>query len=362
MLFDVAPKERVEDLYDMREELSLLTRLLRDPHVRMVVVLGPRRTGKTSLLKVALNSLECPHLYVDARRVMGCGEYFLAEVRRGLEEALSSRRYGRLLLRALERVRGISVAGVRVELEPREVRATVADLLESVDRELREGFFVLALDEAQELSPIRWLPKVLAYSYDNLRRVKVVVTGSEVRVLEDFIGEGDPESPLFGRPFATVRTRRLSREESLEFLRLGFEQVGMEVGEDVLREAVDRLGGVIGWLTYFGWHAWKCGDPRRGLEEAALRGSALARSELERFLAKREEARARYLAILRAASVRPLSWSQINRYLMAELGRRVPPNQLAKYLRNLVRYGFLEKVGGRYYVPDPLLREALERL
>ena len=360
MLFDIAPKERVEDLYDMRRELSSLEGFLSDPYVRMVVILGPRRTGKTSLLRVALNELGYPRLYVDARRVLGSREYFVREVKRGLEEMLSARRHRRLLLKALERVKGISVGGVRVELEARDFKATVVDVLESVDRELGGGFFILALDEAQELSAIRWLPKVLAYCYDTLRRVKVVVTGSEIRVLEDFLGEGDPESPLFGRPYAAVRTRRLSREEAIGFLEAGFMEVGMSIEEAVLREAVDRLDGVIGWLTYFGWHAWKCGDLRRGLEEAVLRGSMLSRSELERFLARREEARARYIAILKAASVRPLSWSQISRYLMAELGRRIAPNQLARYLSSLVRYGFLEKAEGKYYVSDPLLREALE--
>jgi len=51
MFFDVMPKERVEDLYDMEDELRLLVKFLRDSYVMMIVVLGPRRTGKTSLLK-----------------------------------------------------------------------------------------------------------------------------------------------------------------------------------------------------------------------------------------------------------------------------------------------------------------------
>lgn len=360
MFFDVMPKERVEDLYDMEDELRLLVKFLRDPYVRMIVVLGPRRTGKTSLLKVALNLVEYPYLYMDARKIFGSMDYFGRELEKGFEKLFLSKKYRRLLSMLSRRVKGISIAGVRMEFRVSDIKMTLTDILECINDELREDFFILALDEAQELSSLRWLPKMLAYCYDNLRRIKVVVTGSEVRVLEDFIGEGNPKSPLYGRPYTMIRTKRLSKDRSLDFLRKGFQQIRLNIGEDILMEAVENLDGVIGWLTYFGWYAWKHGDPKRGLEEAVLKGSIVLKSELDRFLIKREEARARYIAILKATSIKPLSWSQINRYLMAELGRKIAPNQLTKYLNNLIRYGFLEKIDNKYYVSDPLLKNMLE--
>jgi predicted AAA+ superfamily ATPase len=59
MLFNPAPKEKREDLYDFDEPFRKLSTLLQEPVERspLIVVKGMRRTGKTSLIKTALNKL-----------------------------------------------------------------------------------------------------------------------------------------------------------------------------------------------------------------------------------------------------------------------------------------------------------------
>jgi len=52
MLFSPEPKTRRQDLYDFNRELSALVTALRAE--RLTLVTGLRRTGKTSLLRVAL--------------------------------------------------------------------------------------------------------------------------------------------------------------------------------------------------------------------------------------------------------------------------------------------------------------------
>ncbi|WP_243666091.1 hypothetical protein [Vulcanisaeta sp. JCM 16159] len=62
---------------------------------------------------------------------------------------------------------------------------------------------------------------LLTYTYDNLRYVKFLLSGSEVGVLDRFLRVNDPEAPLFGRYIHFVSTRRHSPDESLDFLRRG---------------------------------------------------------------------------------------------------------------------------------------------
>ena len=52
-------------------------------------------------------------------------------------------------------------------------------------------------------------------------------------------------------------------------------------------------------------------------------------------------------------------WSDVKRLLQAEEGRPISDSEVTKLLRNLVDYGFLEKRGELYAVPDPVLRRSL---
>ncbi len=59
------------------------------------------------------------------------------------------------------------------------------------------------------------------------------------------------KSPLYGRIMDELTLEPFSREKSMEFLRLGFRQYGVDVDENEVREVVDRLDGIVGWLTYY---------------------------------------------------------------------------------------------------------------
>ncbi|WP_054843564.1 ATP-binding protein [Vulcanisaeta souniana] len=72
----------------------------------------------------------------------------------------------------------------------------MTDLLNALSKNLSQ--IVIAIDEAQILRMMRGFGKidftqVLAYTYDNLNNVKVVLTGSEVGLLHDFLGLDNPQ-------------------------------------------------------------------------------------------------------------------------------------------------------------------------
>ena len=188
-----------EDLYDFNRELSALVSALRAE--RLTLVTGLRRTGKTSLLRVALGEAGVTYLYVDVRLSLYAGYRDIVEVfARSLEDLL--RREPSLADRLREALRGLG--GLEVSLGPPSVRVTfrgrgklsLPDLFTRLN-DLGEPI-VIAVDEAQELRKANWLrlDRLFAYVYDNLPNVRLVLTGSQFGLLYDFLGLEDPRAPL----------------------------------------------------------------------------------------------------------------------------------------------------------------------
>ena len=65
-LFSVEPKESLQDLFDREDEVRKLREGL--SRERLILVLGLRRIGKSSLVLATLSSTGQPFVYVDVRR------------------------------------------------------------------------------------------------------------------------------------------------------------------------------------------------------------------------------------------------------------------------------------------------------
>jgi AAA+ ATPase superfamily predicted ATPase len=129
-----------------------------------------------------------------------------------------------------------SVRGVEVDLNTAKVslrwsrrdRVDIVSLLERLNDFAREENLrvALALDELQELQPINVdFAKLIAYAYDHLANVVVILSGSQVGLLYDMLKVDDPASPLYGRAIAEIRVGRLSREKAIDLLSRGFAEV-----------------------------------------------------------------------------------------------------------------------------------------
>jgi Archaeal ATPase. len=77
------------------------------------------------------------------------------------------------------------------------MRGNIAKIFEALN-EL--GRVIIVLDEAQYLrySTIGLRP-ILAHVYDYMKGITLVLTGSEIGLLHDFIGIDDPDLELYGR-------------------------------------------------------------------------------------------------------------------------------------------------------------------
>lgn len=117
-----------------------------------------RRTGKTSLLRVALNECGFPYVYIDPR-FSATPDYrdFAYLVKNSLEDFLSRYRDFRdKIVDVLRKVRGVSIHayGLSVEISwSKESRLDVPGLFEALNKvgESPSEPVVVAIDEAQEL-------------------------------------------------------------------------------------------------------------------------------------------------------------------------------------------------------------------
>lgn len=203
---------------------------------------------------------------------------------------------------------------------------------------------VVGLDEAQEL-PSNYALRLFKKIWDTYD-VRLVFTGSMMGLLQRLLEPG-PSSPLYGRQPARITLRPFTREQSLGFLRKGFEECGVRVRETELEEAVERLDGYPGWLTYYGNARCIRGMSHvEAISHVYSEGKQVLLEELKHFLSARHNPHL-YLRLLRLL---PATWSQLLRAL------QVNPKTLRNTLMSLEGAMIIEKIGSTYTITDPVMR------
>jgi uncharacterized protein len=347
-LFDLPPKDSPRALFGRRNELEQLTRFI--DQRRWSVILGPRMVGKTSLAKAAVRASGRPSVYVNlwgARGTQGFVEAFVAAL--NANRSVRSR-----VARFLGRIQGLSLgpAGITLAPQARTLR-TLWDLVGLIGEQSERT--VIILDEVQELAAISGVMlRALANLFNTYPGLVFVFTGSFFGILRTLV-EPSAESPMFGRPPATVRLEPFDRDVSVEFLRAGLQEHGLRLNAEELTGAVDRtLDGLPGWLTLFGNHV---AVERLSLDAAELatrrEAKKVARSEVAHFLEHRPVET--YWTALRALTTE-LSWSELREALAARRGGRVNDHTVGNALRSLRDAGFVVERDRRYVLRDPMVR------
>ncbi|CAB49524.1 AAA family ATPase [Pyrococcus abyssi] len=352
MLFNPKPKTRREDLYNREEELSEIERSIKKG-VPLVILLGIRRLGKSSLLNVALNEIPIKSVKIDARKIYS---QFGSVPHTALAEIIL-KEYTKTTPRerikdVLKGIRGVSIGGVNLELRTNK-SVSLSEVLERINS-LGERF-VIAIDEAQYLrfSNAKY-PDLISWAIDDLGNISFILTGSEVGLLEDFLRIHDPESPLFGRAHVEIRLNRFNRYQSLDFLRKGFEEVGIKVEEEELEEVVDELDGIVGWLTLYGYNRYLGLSHRKALKKLKEDAKRLILNEFS----KLKELSPRYELAMKAVASGKHRWKEIKEAVELLEGKRIDDKNFSNVLNNLVRYDYLEKTTKGYFIPDPLVELA----
>ncbi|HII60889.1 AAA family ATPase [Pyrococcus horikoshii] len=357
MLFSPYPKVKREELFDREKELKEIEEAVKRGE-RLLLLLGPRRIGKSSILNVALSELPYPSVKVDVRKVYSeyssVNRYIIGKM---LLSALRGRK--RLFEEArmfLEKVKGVRISGVNIEINPKGF--SLAELLEVLNEYGSEkGRIIIAFDEAQYLrfgGATRY-DGIIAYAIDNLENLTFILTGSEVGLLYDFLKFEDPKAPLFGRYHHDIFIQRFSSDMSLEFLMAGFREAGVEVERRELEKAVEELDGIPGWLALYGYiRVTKKLNHEDCMLEVIKEASSIVNKELSRLFSYSP----RYRFILKAIALGYSRWRDIKDYLTLKVGPINDAN-FSKLLDNLVKHGYVERRDGRYVITDPVLRKVL---
>jgi AAA+ ATPase superfamily predicted ATPase len=200
---------------------------------------------------------------------------------------------------------------------------------------------------------------ILAYAYNNLHNLRSVLTGSEVGLMLDTLRLNDASSPLYGRYAKIIRLERFDDKKSIEFLRKGFEEFNMQFSEEVFQNIYEKVDGIVGWLTYFGYSiAESRSFNMEVLNEATEKALKLVHEELDKIFKRSKY----YMYVLKAISLGMNTWSSIKRAVEAWLGRPFQNAQISRLLKTLIELSRVEKRNGNYFISDPLIAEYFKKI
>lgn len=337
-LFDPSPKNDPRFLYGRDKELRDLVTHIKEK--RWVILLGPRRIGKTSLARCAIAKIRCKNVLVDSR---------------------ANNDFAGALVSSLIGAGGSLQAQVGLAATPLPLTIGVSynrsAFKEGLDRLLKRiDRLVVIIDEVQWLRNPRGVTMLLAHIYDyHYDRVTLVITGSAVGVMRS-IAEPGAKSPLYGRAIVRMEVGRWSPSVSLGFLKEGCNEKRIHYHEDFMAKVVDTLDGIPGWLTLYGYNysldPREAVDPLRKTLDEALK---IVSEEMES-VSKIAVGWHRQLKILKELSVGPRRFME-----MAE-AVRINNQALSRHLDMLQRLRYIEKDNeGRYSMIDPILIEYVKR-
>jgi hypothetical protein len=365
MLFDPRPKTQKKDLFGRDEELNTFLRALRS-RTPLILLLGIWRVGKTSLLKVGLSESGEPYIFLDMRKLDEEG-YAKSVLYRMIEAEINRilPRW-RKLINYIKRVKGVSVSaagiGGSIQLDWGRDGVILSDLVESlnswVEDDEKVSYFTLAFDEAQLLRNMVGgkgridFRSLIAYIYDNLKNIKVVLTGSEIGLLMDFLQFDKAGSILYGRYKEEIILKPFTQNLSREFLVRGFKEANLEAPLEVIDYVIEKLDGIPGWLTSYGY---RCIQKHRvdieSVEDFLMEAGELIREKFD----KLERKSRLYILVLKAISMDFSTWKGIKMSVEAWLGRPIHNAQITRIIKGLVKMGIIEKVNNKYIILDPII-------
>lgn len=363
MYFSLTPKSSKEHLFNRERELSKLNHFSKTG--RIIVITGMRRIGKTSLLKVFLKQMKDQGhstIFIDCRSYEKINKFdrtaFDNKIVTELGKILQKNRS------ILKMFTKINLGGVELSFEKLQKDRDLLTFLELINKamEKKGSKLFIALDEAQILRFYgrggKDVLNLMAHIYDNLEHIVVMLTGSEVGVLHDFLDLENADSPLFGRYIHEVLLERFQRSESIKFLIQGFNQVGIEPSMEKIGRVVDLLDGIIGYLSMYGYITYTTKDWENALKETEKSAIKIVKKELDSLKLKSEN----YISVLKAISFGAQTFSQIKNFVKARFSS-ITDQTLSNNLNALQKMGFIEndyKDGKKIYtISDPMIRRAL---
>ncbi len=335
-LFDTKPKSDPRFLYGREKELDELVESLKKKN--WVILLGPRRIGKTSLAECAIKRIGKRIFLLDARE----NSNFIESLNKLLAIPESSLKIK---------------AEIRVPYTPINIGAEYDKTLSKRDLESllkKVGHMYIIIDEAQWLKNPRKVVMLLAHLYDYYYdSITFIITGSMIGVLKSIIEPG-PSSPLYGRAITEMEIKRWQSSTSLNFLKAGTAELGLELSEKMAIEVENSLDGLPGWLTLFGYNYAQEKNPNIALTKTIKEAKRIVSQEIKS-IAELGIGTPRLVEVLKILAKEPARFIDIVR------ATGFNNTSLSKYLSTLGRLEYVEKDSkGKYLISDPMLLEFIK--
>ncbi len=351
MYFDTSPKTSRTDLFGRDFLLDTFISYNKDPSVRMIVLKGLRRTGKTSLLNAALADTKAMCIKIDVREAPYYDRkefmsYLVEKIKDKIGESLFEK-----IIKYFSRVE-VSYKDISTSFFLH-IEQKFSTFFEKLNQELEQKnkTLIIAFDEVQLLNKIKFEYNFAAI-FDNYKHIKLILTGSEIGLLDQFLGKKDAESPLYGRALIELDVPKFNEEEIRAFLLKGFEQITKTISLEEIKEIIVNFNGIIGWATQYGWFRFQGKSHSQAITVVVEEGIKLTQKELNNFLIRRNKSK--YLKILRWISKGYNQWGVLKHQFVNE-NIKMSDRQLQLYLGELQDYGFIIKMNETYFVTDALL-------
>lgn len=364
MLFDLKPKRRRIDLFDRKLELEeMFDAFEKFP---IILVTGLRRVGKSSLMRVSIEESKFPSISLDGRLLYMSADGNIRKMHlvRQVEKELMNFSKVERLLKSLKTLNGVSLNGNSISLNWKDL--DLIPLIEKLENfaKKRKSHMILLFDEAQYFNHYgsrggKDLLALFSYVYDNFEWVRIVISGSEVGLLHDFLGVNNYNSPLYGRVLKEISLKPFSKDLSVLFLKEGFEEMKIKPNFD-LEKAVNLLGGLPGYLIQFGIKYSQTHDFDLAMEETLKTISGMIKGELKELDRKSR----RYVKALKYIANGANTWSKIKNVFAAN-SDEISDSRLYEILNNLEKMCWIGKEKGEkslYDIVDSVVKNAILKL
>jgi len=363
-LFDPSPKNQKSLLFGREREFDKLEKSIGSEN-RLIIITGLRRVGKTSLIQCMISTHKHDSIYLDLRDLGPTKKLSrddtLKFFQNGLQKFLDSHNDKKRIAEYLRLVRGVRIGipgfafGIKFDFS-KQNGVELYDLFSKLNdwASNQNKTILLIIDEAQYLQNSKEeidTSAILAGIFDKLRRIKIILTGSEMGLLYEYLGDNDPDAPLYHRKRTEIRLGSLSEKENRDLLLKGFEENRIKIQTpielDVINEAVKTLGSRIGWLVEFGS---KCIEERiinrEIIYELRDKSAQSARKEFEKYIAAKKKSN--YIEILEFLANSSYDWSFLQYFVERESTKQ--------YVKQLVDSGIIRTNDRRHYqFTDPVL-------
>ena len=354
-MFEIRPITNEKNLYGKKHKEALKQLKRNVEEKTFTAILGPRRVGKTSIIRVFLNKYKYRYVYYDLSPFMGKQGVSYTE----LTPAMMNIETSELSYHAQ-----LSLGLVRLDVKP-ENGIQFQNALINLLRELNAKYedLLVIIDEAQVMPRIRGinmlgLLQLISNTMDN---TTVIMTGSMPGLLEKILSPSASQA-MFARYVDRIHIPRWTLEESTGYLKKGLREAKISCTRAELEEAAEELSNVPGFLAYYGKQRSRGMDHDEALVEASNYATNIWEQDLEAFL-NIYSTRA-YVTTLWVLAQSKFGLTR--KEIAGEVLRReeISDRSLTRILKNLVSSGMVRhgEKRGKYIIAENPLAKAVQNI